>query len=65
MTLKLEGDLGILKMYFHTENEVARLRHVDLCMVLQVKLKKYENNSQGQKSRSNVINFQPVLAFTM
>jgi len=27
MTLKLEGDLDILKMYLHTENEVATLRH--------------------------------------
>jgi len=30
MTLKLEGDLDILKMYLHTENEVARLRHSKL-----------------------------------
>jgi len=27
MTLKLEGDLSILKMYLNTENEAARLRH--------------------------------------
>jgi len=36
MTLKLEGDLDILKMYLHTENEVARLRHskllIDMCI---------------------------------
>jgi len=30
MTLNLEGDLDILKMYLHTENEVATLRHSDL-----------------------------------
>jgi len=30
MTLKLEGDLDILKMYLHTENEAARLRHSKL-----------------------------------
>jgi len=30
MTLKLEGDLDILKMYLHTKNEVARLRHSKL-----------------------------------
>jgi len=30
MTLNLEGDLDILKMYLHTENEVARLRHSEL-----------------------------------
>jgi len=27
---KLEGDLDILKMYLHTENEVAMLRHSKL-----------------------------------
>jgi len=27
MTLKLEGDLDILKMYLHTENEAARSSH--------------------------------------
>jgi len=30
MTLKLEGDLDILKVYLHTENEVAGLRHSKL-----------------------------------
>jgi len=30
MTLKLEDDINILKMYFHTENEVAGLRHSKL-----------------------------------
>jgi len=30
MTLKLEGDLHILKMYLHTENEAASLRHSKL-----------------------------------
>jgi len=30
MTWKLEGDLDILKMYLHTENEVAMLRHSKL-----------------------------------
>jgi len=29
-TLKLEGDLDRLKVYLHTENEVARLRHSEL-----------------------------------
>jgi len=28
-------------------------------------MKKYENNSQGQRSRSNVTNFRPLLAFIM
>jgi len=30
MTLKLEGDLDILKMYLHPENKVARLKHSKL-----------------------------------
>jgi len=33
LTLKLEGDLDSLKMYIHTENEVARLRHLKLLTV--------------------------------
>jgi len=30
MTLKLEGDLDTLRMYIHTENEAASLRHSKL-----------------------------------
>jgi len=30
MTLKLEGDLDILTVYLHTDNELARLRHSKL-----------------------------------
>jgi len=30
MTLKLKGDLDILKMYLHTENEVSRFKAVVL-----------------------------------
>jgi len=30
ITLKLEGELNILNMYLHTENEAARLRHSEL-----------------------------------
>jgi len=33
MTLKLEGNIGILKMYLHTENEVASLKHSKLLTV--------------------------------
>jgi len=36
MTLKLEGDLDILKMYLHTKNEVARLRHWKLLTVDEI-----------------------------
>jgi len=32
MTLKLEGYLDILKTYLHTENEDARLRHLEVLM---------------------------------
>jgi len=60
MTLKLNRDLDILKLYIHTENEVARYSHSKGIAWM----KKYENSSQGQRSRSNVINFQPLLAFT-
>jgi len=65
MTLKLEGHLDILKMYLHTENEVATLRHSKLLVVDEICMvnEKYENSSQGQRSKSDVINFQPVLAF--
>jgi len=68
MTLKLEGDLDILKMYLHTEDEVAMLRHSKLNKRWHVhspwQMKKYENSSQSQRSRSNVTNLQSLLAFT-
>jgi len=32
MTLKLESDLDIPKMYLHIKNEVARVRHSKLLM---------------------------------
>jgi len=36
MTLKLEGDLDILKMYLHTENEAASFKHPELeCKQIQ------------------------------
>jgi len=37
MTLKLEGDLDILKMYLYTENEVARLMQKNTKIALKVK----------------------------
>jgi len=33
MTVKLEDDLDILKMYLHTENEVDRFRHSKLLIM--------------------------------
>jgi len=41
MTLKLEGDLDILKMHLNTENEVVRFRQIkvfimdDICMAIR------------------------------
>jgi len=48
MTLKLEGDGDILKMYPHTENAAASLRHSKL----RAGIEKYEDISQSQRSRS-------------
>jgi len=36
VTLKLEGDLNILKMYLYTKNEIARLRHSKLLTVDEI-----------------------------
>jgi len=44
MTLKLESDLGILKMYPHTENEAAGLRNSKL----RVSIEKYEHVSKSK-----------------
>jgi len=67
MTLKLEGDLDILKMYLHTDYEVARLRYSKLLTVGQICManEKIRNSSYSQRSRSNITNSQPLLAFTM
>jgi len=43
MTLKLEGDLDILKMYLHTENEVARLKHSKLLTVDEIRMANVQN----------------------
>jgi len=39
MTLKLEGDLDILKMYHYTKSEAASLRHSKLSVWIGKKLK--------------------------
>jgi len=59
VTLKLDHDLDILKLHPHTENKVLRSGQV------VTGAEKYQNSSQGQRSRSNVTNFQPLLVFTM
>jgi len=51
MTFKPEGDLNILKMYFHTENEASSLRHTKLRAWIG---KKYENMSQIKGRDQNV-----------
>jgi len=44
MTLKLEGDLDILKMCLHTQNKATSLRDSKLTAWIQ----KYENMSQSK-----------------
>jgi len=62
MTLKLEGDLDILKMYFYTENEVARLRHSKLLIMDEICMA-YEKNTKialrikGQRQMSPTFNY--------
>jgi len=68
MTLKLKGDLDILKMYLQTENEVARLRHSKLLTLHEIGMaitSKMKNMKITQDQRSNVINFQRLPACTM
>jgi len=62
MALKLNCDLAILKRYLQTENKVARSSHLKY---IYFELKRYENSSQGKRSRSNVTIFEPLLSFTM
>jgi len=64
MTLKLEGDLDILRMYIHIENEVARLKHSKLLTVDEIK-DKIALRVKGQRSRSNITNFHSLLALTV
>jgi len=60
MTLKLAGDLDILKMYLHTKDEVARFRCSKLITVDEICMVNEENTTialrvKGQ--RSDVTNF--------
>jgi len=54
MTLKLEGDLDILKMYLYTENEAASLRNSKLNAWI-VKNTNICYKCQGQNVTSSVI----------
>jgi len=42
MTMKLEGDLDILKMYLHIENEVDKLRHSKLLLTDEICMAYYK-----------------------
>jgi len=54
MTLKLEGDLDILKMYPHIENEAASLRDSKLRAWIQKNMKIcLKIKGQGQNVRSS------------
>jgi len=60
MTLKLEGDLNILKMYLPAEKCSSYIKTV----------KSFYNNNRGMaitsdKVKSNIIKFQPPLAIAM
>jgi len=53
MSLKLKGDLDILKMYLYIENKVATLRHSILLIMDEICManEKYENSSQDGQSQ--------------
>jgi len=56
-------NLGILKMYLYTQNEVAKLRHSKLLTVDEICMANEKNTKialkvKGQRSRSNVTNYQ-------
>jgi len=60
MTLKPKGHLDILKMYLHTENKVAKLRHSKLLTVDKICIANEKNTKialkvkgQGQMSPTN------------
>jgi len=48
MTLKLDGDIDILKTHLHTQKEVARSSNAEVIALINTKIR--------QKARSNVIN---------
>jgi len=53
MTLKLEGDLDILKMYPHTENEAASLMDSKLRAGFEKIRKCLKVKGQGQNVKSS------------
>jgi len=56
MTLKLESDLDTLKMYLHTENEAANLRHAKRKALLK-EIRKYVSRSTVKVKMSKVPNY--------
>jgi len=55
MTLKLEGDLDILKMHLHTENEADSLKHSKLKAWIE-KIRKYLSRSKVKVKMSKAPN---------
>jgi len=53
MTLKLIGDLDILKMYLYTENEAASLRHLKLRAGVKKIRRCLRVKNQGQNVKSS------------
>jgi len=60
MTLKPDRSIAILNSYLHTEKGSCYVKPFE-----SYSFHKYESSSQGHSSRSNVINFQTLLAFIM
>jgi len=54
MSLKLKDDLDILKMYLHTENEAARLRHSKLLMVDEICMVNEKNTKIALKVKGQM-----------
>jgi len=53
MTLKLEGDPDIIKVYLYSENKVARLRHSKLLIMDEIRMvsEKYEITLKDKKGQ--------------
>jgi len=64
MTLELDRDVNVCKAHLHTENEVVRSSHQKVIAQITT-TKTLKVKGQGQRSRSNVNNFRPLLAFSM
>jgi len=52
MTLELQSDPDILKMFLHNENEAASLRH---SKIIELKLGQNTEMPQGQRSKCKML----------